>query len=148
MASSTTRRVATRFHDRTATLIYRDPERDLFWGWFGRDAPPRMHLMLISASPYESGVVWLEDHGRRTISSTGVPREITRGLFPWVWANRESIEQRWLRFMAMKKWLTVRIDDDQLVLVCYGGLPTEFTRPIGTPVWREREWPSSPPVRR
>lgn len=94
---------------------------------------------MISPGPYQDCVVWLEDRGTRIISSTGLPREITRPLFRWIWANRESIEARWLRFMSMKGWLGVRVEWDQLQLVCYRGEPPEFVRPLNVPVWTDRE---------
>jgi hypothetical protein len=134
MVSASAHRVANRFRTRTGTLVYRDPERDLYWGWFTRDVPARMHLTLISPSPYDC-IVWLEDRGTRTISSVGCPRELTRRLFPWIWENRDEVEQKWLRFMEAKGWLSVRAEWDRLQLVCYEGQATEFTRPINAAVW-------------
>jgi len=40
--------------------------------------------------------------------------------------------------METRGWLSVRVDDSQLVLLCYPGEPTEFTRPINTAVWSDR----------
>jgi len=138
MASPLAYRVADRFNNRTSTVIYRD--NDLLWGWFTKDAPPRMHVTLLSPGLYQDGIVWLEDRGTRVTSSTGYPHGMIRGLFAWIWDNREAIEARWLRFMEMKGWLGVRLDDDQLVLVCYPGEETEFTRPLDASVWSDRKW--------
>ena len=103
-----------------------------------------MHLVLISPTPYENGIVWLEDRGRRVISSSGFPRGFTRELFEWTWNNREDIEVRWLRFMAMKGWLSVCVDWDRPVLVCYPGEATEFTRQFSAEVWAEPCLPCRP----
>jgi len=139
MPSPLADRVASRFHSRTATIAYQD--RDFGWGWFTRDVPARMHLTLINQE-HRGCIVWLEDRGQRIFSARRCPSGSTIPLARWVWNNRESIEQRWLEFMQTKGWLSVRVETDQLVVVCYSGEETEFTRPIGAAVWTER--PSSP----
>ncbi len=139
MPSPSAHRVTGRFPDRTATLIFQDPERDLHWGWFASDAPPRMHLTLVSSGPYEDCIVWLEDRGRRICSARRCPSGSTIPLARWVAANRASVEKRWLSFMETKGWLSTRVEQDQLVVVYYPGQPTEFVRPIAAPVWTDRE---------
>src|SRR5580765_7897802 len=110
-------------------VILPDTPPGFDWGWYSRE-DPRIHLQVLDPKrPSDNFKVWLEKHGRRVFEPAApIKSSVLRTVRTAVARHRQYIEDRWVRFMIHRGWLTAHLAAPYVTLVAYPGTPNSFPR--------------------